>query len=73
MPRTNIAECDIDLTAIMLAEDIIAIQRKRRMDDSWYFEVQMLGQVFPGYGDTVGEALADAKARNAAYAERLAA
>ena len=70
MARTNPAECDIDLTAIMDAEDITAIQRKRRMDDGWFFEVKLLDQAFPGYGDTVGEALADAKARNA---ERLAA
>ena len=73
MARTDIHASDIDLTAIIFAEGITGIQRKRRMDDSWYFEVRLQGQVFPGYGDTVGEALADAKARNAAYAERLAA
>lgn len=69
-PRTDINECDIDMTAIIFAEDVTCIQRKRRMDDSWLFEVRLLDQVFPGYGDTVSEALADAKARNA---ERLAA
>jgi hypothetical protein len=73
MPRTDIAAADIDLTAIMFAEEITAISRKRRMDDGWFFEVKLLDQVFPGYGDTVGEALADAKARNAEHAERLAA
>lgn len=70
MARTDIRECDIDLTAIMFAEDVTSIRRKRRLDDSWYFEVTLQGQVFPGYGDTVGAALANAKARNAA---RLAA
>lgn len=73
MPRTDINTADIDLTAMIFAHEIAGFNLKRRMDDGWYFEVRLLGQVFPGFGDTFGAALAHAKARNADYAERVAA
>jgi len=65
MPRTDLQECDIDLTAIMKREGICAIHMKRRMDDDWYFEVKLLGKSQLGFGDTVGDAIADAHASNA--------
>jgi len=70
-PRKDIHTCDIDLTAIMDREAINRIERKRDLlGGGWHFTVYLCGQVHPGYGQTVGAALADAKAINA---ERLAA
>lgn len=63
------SDTGINLTAIMEREGINSIHRKRagmhRPQDGWYFEVNLCGQVFPGYGETVGKALAHAKQRNA--------
>lgn len=65
------SDLGINLTAIMEREDIAFIQRKRALPaDGWYFAVKLVDQVFEGYGDTVGKALANAKERNA---ERRAA
>lgn len=59
------SDTGINLTAIMEREGISSIHRKRALPaDGWFFEVNLCSQVFPGYGDTVGDALADAKARN---------
>jgi len=71
MGSKAMSDTGINLTAIMECENIAYVQRKRRLPaDGWYFTVKLVDQVFEGFGDTVGEALADAKARNA---ERLAA
>lgn len=65
------SDLGINLTAIMERENIAYVQRKRSLPlDGWYFAVKLVDQVFEGFGSTVGEALADAKARNAG---RLAA
>lgn len=65
------SDLGIDLTAIMERENIAYIMRKRALPfDGWFFTVKLVDQVFEGLGSTVGEALADAKARNAG---RLAA
>jgi len=65
------SDLGINLTAIMERENIAYIQRKRALPfDGWYFAVKLVDDVFEGLGQTVGEALADAKARNA---ERRAA
>ena len=59
------SDTGINLTAIMEREGIGSIYRKRCLPaDGWFFEVNLIGHVFPGYGDTVGQALFDAKARN---------
>lgn len=60
------SDLGINLTAIMERENIAYVQRKRALPfDGWYFAVKLVDQVFEGYGDTVGKALANAKERNA--------
>lgn len=58
MPRTDINECDIDLTAIMDDAHIISIRRVPTPEGR-FFEVKLAGG--SGYGMTVGQALAAAQ------------
>lgn len=61
---------DIDLTAIMRRDGIASIHNLPR---GLGFRVELTCGGPCGYGDTVGKALADAKAKNADFLPRIAA
>jgi hypothetical protein len=58
MARTNPAECDIDLTAIMDREGIISIRRIRTPEGRFFEVITAAGS---GMGMTVGAALDNAQ------------
>lgn len=58
MPRTDINECDIDLTAMLDADHVISF-RRIPTPEGRFFEVVLPGGF--GYGMTFGQALAAAK------------
>jgi hypothetical protein len=58
MPRTDINECDIDLTAMFDQMGIIDIRRVPTPEGRFFEAITIHGT---GYGMTVGQALANAK------------
>lgn len=58
MPRTDINACDIDLTAIMDAHDVLSIRRIETVDGRFFKVTLAAGE---GLGMTVGQAFANAQ------------